>query len=1072
MLPTILLCLSMPLAVNSPGPLPGQTVDVVPFGEIDRWESDGKDHGVFWEDARDLFRAEVEFAEAAAVPSPDAVHLEYWQSSWPERRIPRDRPSGAGESGWLDIGDWFQGKWVRADAQAERRGAALSFTFNPVNAREFPKLKDFPAAYRSTLKLRLVGDAPLPAVKSLAAYTDSVWDEAEVLIEWGGRAEQEEIWDGRLEVFNGHVQSVAPLAGGTSIQVAGDFSWKSKARGRTEGIRARLLFARPRGTNSFDETVVTVRAAREVFSFSIADLDKSGPIFLPDLGALVCRADQSTTYAETARRWQEKKGQDLYARVVAEEEQTLPRAWKDMPEKGRHYIPLSFEGGRQHFLLDENGGATAIKNWISRLRGRDTERCRWPGQNIHYSFGLDGPLKDRRLVDGDLPMAVSEWEREGVRCRQTAFVIPLQGVPRPGERILAEDPLVLMVRFEMAKVQEAVDEARLELRVSHQGGKEKLRREGGGVFGGGGKDALRLWIASRDPQERWSISEGENGLLCKAALSAGAGKAVLELAIPYLTLSEEKEMAALRALDFDRAFEEVRQYWRGRLEAGAQIRTPEPMINEFYRAHASHLLINTEREVGGSDRYMAKVGTFHYGVFSNESCMMVSDLDRRGYHERAAQALETWLHYQGTVKLPGDFSSAEGQFYGAGGYEHGGYNQHHGWVLWCLGEHYFYTRDDTWLAHAAPSIIKGCEWIIRERRRNAEIASRSKLRALERGLLPPGRLEDIGDWRSWLSTNVYSCWGLRNAAAALAAGKHPEGERLLAEAGSYHQDLLAAFLEAMRRSPVVRLRDGSWIPHLPSEAHRRGRSFGWITETLEGAIHLVRCGVLEPWDRLSTWIVKDFEDNLYLSEQFGYNLRGADFDRWWFSRGGISMQANLLCNPIPYLLRDEPKHFLRAYFNAFAASYFPDTRMMTEHALPNIGDWRGDHYKSSDEANSTFWLRLAFIHERGEELWLGQAVPRYWLKDGQAIGVERAATYFGPMSVRIESRAARGEIEMIIDPPLRNPPKLIRARIRHPEGKRPARFEVNGTRVQSFDAEKEWVELKEWTRPARVVAFY
>ena len=119
------------------------------------------------------------------------------------------------------------------------------------------------------------------------------------------------------------------------------------------------------------------------------------------------------------------------------------------------------------------------------------------------------------------------------------------------------------------------------------------------------------------------------------------------------------------------------------------------------------------------------------------------------------------------------------------------------------------------------------------------------------------------------------------------------------------------------------------------------------------------------------------------------------------------MQANLLCNPIPYLLRDEPKHFLRAYFNAFATSYFPDTRMMTEHALPNIGDHRGDHYKSSDEANSTFWLRMMFVQERGDELWLGAAIPRYWLADGKTCGIEDAGTYFGPMSVRYKSEISR-----------------------------------------------------------------
>ncbi|MFH1742841.1 MAG: hypothetical protein ABIH23_27880, partial [bacterium] len=311
-----------------------------------------------------------------------------------------------------------------------------------------------------------------------------------------------------------------------------------------------------------------------------------------------------------------------------------------------------------------------------------------------------------------------------------------------------------------------------------------------------------------------------------------------------------------------------------------------------------------------------------------------------------------------------------------------------------------------------------------------------------------------------------------NAAAALTDGAHPEGSRLKEEAEQYKQDILSAYTEAMRRSPVVRLRDGMWIPHIPSDAHRRGRSFGWITETLEGAIHMVRCGIIDPWDRRSTWIVQDFEDNLYLSEEFGYNLTGDEFNRFWFSRGGISMQANLLCNPIPYLLRDEPEHFLRAYFNAFAVSYFPDTRMMTEHALPTIGDWRGDHFKSSDEANSTYWLRMMFIREQGDELWLGAAIPRYWLADGQKIGIENAITYFGRMSMRIESNISDDRIRMSLDLPKRNPPKRVYVRFRHPDGKRMARCYVNGASYENYDPEKEIVILEKWKPETDIVVYY
>ena len=110
--------------------------------------------------------------------------------------------------------------------------------------------------------------------------------------------------------------------------------------------------------------------------------------------------------------------------------------------------------------------------------------------------------------------------------------------------------------------------------------------------------------------------------------------------------------------------------------------------------------------------------------------------------------------------------------------------------------------------------------------------------------------------------------------------------------------------------------------------------------------------------------------------------------------------------------------------------------------------------------------------ERGEELWLGAAIPRYWLADGKRCGIENAGTYFGPMSVKYESRAAEGRIEMTVDPPRRNTPKRILVRFRHPEGRRMTRCEVNGKAYKRFDPVKELVVLTQCRKPTRVTAYY
>jgi hypothetical protein len=410
--------------------------------------------------------------------------------------------------------------------------------------------------------------------------------------------------------------------------------------------------------------------------------------------------------------------------------------------------------------------------------------------------------------------------------------------------------------------------------------------------------------------------------------------------------------------------------------------------------------------------------------------------------------------------LPGDFDSKEGVLYGAAGYECGGYNQHHGWILWTLSEHYRFTRDDAWLRRVAPGIVAGADWIIRE---SARTAGRNDL---AQGLLPPGDLEDIGDWWTWLSTSCYTWRGLDGAAWALEQIQHPDAPRIRAVAEAYHKNLLDHFRAASARSPVVRLRDGTAVPQIPSYVQRRGRSFGWICETLEGAIHLLITRAIDPKSVQAQWILKDYEDNLFLSNQYGYTLD--DFDKYWFGRGGMSMQACLLLDVEAYLYRDDVKQALRAMFNAIALNHFPDVHMNTEHALPQMGDWAGDHYKTSDEANACGWMRYLFVREEGDTLLIGQAIPRDWLKPGQKCGMENTATHFGKTSVVYQSGA--GHIGATLEGPTRNPPREIRLRFRIPGEKRLARVKVNGQTWNKLDG--DWVILPGNIGKASVEAAY
>jgi hypothetical protein len=983
-------------------------------------------NGLVWEDPREIHKVIVTFA--AAAPSPDQVHLEYWGSRWPEQHLPKDRAPDGGDVGWMELGNWYRGDWRVADAQATSSGSSITFTFRPVNAKEFPKLKDYSAVFRYTLKIRLVSDVSLPKIEHFEALTDSTLEPRSVTFAWSNQPAADPI----VTAFNG------------------DAHIAQKDHGRSR-IQANCT-VNP-DPNTFDRTLITVRIAGTVFTFAPDDL-KEGPLFLPQFGVAVLDSYDARDFAAVASKQSSQHARTLYDRVQALPEQTWKSAWNGMPPKKSHiYFPLGLDGGRQRFLLQADGTIRfrLNDNFLDARPGRDNPRFKLEPAPVRIGFGTYPQPTERSLQESTLPICESTWNVSGLKTVQTALVTDLNGYNTAESAPPADTFVVFLTRILFTNTSTINQTATLPLTYSVADSPHQLRVDDKGQLWSG--DIFRGAILADKP----SSAESDK-LVWNWNLAPGESKTVF-VKIPYVVLTEKSEQEALARLDFEQERAAVAGYWRRRMDQSTQLISPEPVLNDFFRADASHLLINCELEPN-SNRRFARVGSFSYGAYGNESCMMVVDLDRRGYHREAQECLDAWLHYQGTVGLPGDFSSKEGILYGAGGYESGGYNQHHGWILWMLAEHYRFTRDDAWLRSAAPGILAGADWIISETQRT------SSRNDLARGLLPAGSLEDIGDWWTWLSTSCYTWRGLDSAAWALEQIHHPQARRVRQAADLYHTNLLGNFEKAAERSPVVRLRDGIAVPHIPSYVQRRGRSFGWICETLEGAMHLLITRALDPHSLQAEWIIKDYEDNLFLSNQYGYTLD--DFDKYWFSRGGMSMQACLLLDVEPYLARDDVKNALRAMFNAIAVSHFPDVHMNTEHALPEMGDWRGDHFKSSDESNACGWLRQIFVREENDQLVLGQAVPREWLKPGQKCGLQNARTYFGPMSVLYIG--GDHQITAQLDPPRRNPPTKIRLRFRTPDEQPIRSVTVDGSSWTQFH--EDWIELPRTITPSSISVTY
>jgi hypothetical protein len=1047
----------------------GNAFDAAPFAQA-RYDADAHAYTVRWDEPRKIRRLEVEFETEAVLPAAGAVRVQYWCGAWDGRADPIQAERGVAGAGWTAVDDWTNGRWKDADTRVEQSGNRWSYRFAPTAAKEFKDLGQPGVAYRKTLKIRLLAEKSLPKPRRFRAFTDAVCRPLGARILWGTPATAALRVDGEnaghLEVYNGSVRALRPLGPGGPT-VGSDLHWTLSA-GAQGGIEADLLMAVDPSDGRYDRTIVTVRSRHNPFSFSADEVALGERILVDDLGVLVVRSDDPITWDGYRQARKEFPGRTVYERVAGMPEQTLSGAWNDMPLKRPLWFVHGLPGNRNAMRQDPNGEITVsgAAHWFGLpTSDKDSRRKGWKGDWLTLGFGF--PPADRRggreLREGYLPLLRTWWVDGPIYYEQNAILDKL--APDLGD-VRLDDPTVLLMQVRMLNVSASTPGvARLHLTCSATQS-ERLAVEGDRVLARGADGSRLRYLLQTGHRGKFH----QNGDAVDWSLASAPGQSHPLLAvIPAVTLKKDEEIEPLRRRDFSSDSRRICQFWQELSRQSAQIETPEPWLNDFYKSHLRHLEVNCLRDATGPRRY-AHVGTMSYGVFANESTMMVSDLDRRGCHQAAEQCLQTWLDFQGTVPLPGNFKSAEGVFHGAGGQESIGYNKHHGYVMWNMAEHWWYTRDRAWMERAAPKLIKACDWVSRERRATMA-GSPAGGRPIEYGFLPAGGLEDVQDYWYWLATNVNTVWGFDALAHALADFGHPEGARLQREAKAYHDDVLRGLNEARIRTPVVRLRDGTYVPKYPSHLHARGRALGWIRETLEGSLFLLIDGLLPPDGPEAAWILKDYEDNLYISNSYGYSI--PVFDRFWFSRGGFSMQANLLDGPIPYLLRDEIKHYLRAYFNGFASGFYPEIRMCNEHSNPELGYPFGDHFKSSDEAQLTCWLRLMFVHEQGADLYLGQAIPRYWLAHGNTVGIEHAASHFGPLSLRLRSQADGGQITAVLVPPERNRPHSIYLRLRHPQGKPIRSVTLNGANYDRFDAQKEWIVLPGTLRGTQeVVARY
>ncbi len=860
---------------------------------------------------------------------------------------------------------------------------------------------------------------------------------------------------GRVEVVHGKL-GAGRVTAGKGVFKSGRFSFKAGLPGRLE-----LTLEEAQVSPGANATRVSVTAASGDFSFFLRDVTSETPMLIPTRGAAVVPANDRRSYDEVADAVRSRGLLTGLQRIEAEPEETYEAACA----RNRSQMCPTWLGLSRDMRFFEVGYDAASGYWgyVQPRHHSIGQRIPETGDRIYCLKFLVGPGAAcrvdiaRRLEEGVLPILRSTQREDGVDYQVTAFATletrpltldALRGsewdacYPNTGGNMLTEEDRKQLAPLMEKEMRGREEETVLRLRVEAVnrdqvpryawfmapdvilvGVKKKAKFTDVGFDGRAGFATFqsgRAYAVCR--LNGRPLPESEAAIL----LQPGA-TAVLDLLIPHQPLPRARAQR-LAKQDFDAHLSACRAFWKVKLAGGASISVPEPAVDERIRAGLLHCDIAAlGREPAGP--VLATIGW--YAPIGSESAPIIQFFDSMGWHKLAERALEFFLVRQRADGFIQNFA---------------GYQLETGPVLWTLGEHYRYTRNEAWVRRIKPKVLKACEYLLAWRNRN----KKPELRGKGYGLLD-GKVADPEDFFHSFMLNGLSYIGITRAAELLARADPAQSRRLAREARAFRADIRTAFAESLAHSPVIPLGDGTWVPAAPPWTECTGpvslyaEGGQWCThgafgarDSLIGPLYLVIAEVLDAREPAA--------DDLLQSQHQLYTA----------SNAGLS-QPYYLRHDYAHLARGETKAFLKAFYNQFSALQDRETYTFWEH-------YHGaSQHKTHEEAWFLMQARWMLWLEEGRTLRLLNCIPRKWLEDGKRIELREVASYFGPLSLRVESLLREGRITASIECRSPRKPKEVRIRLPHPEGRRPA--SVTGG---IYEAETETVHVKAFKGRAEV----
>ena len=851
---------------------------------------------------------------------------------------------------------------------------------------------------------------------------------------------------GTIDVVNGNLSKIEIIKGSGKVK-DNRFEFTSTGTARI-GIEIDHVQDDP-GPGA---TRMNVKIKDHPFSFFLRDVNEDFPIFIPDYSVVVLRDSDNRSYAEVQVNILARKLQTKLQKIESEPEESFDAAAKRTLNQSvpawlgisRDFRIFQITESMPDMPMTGNVITPTFSSYPLILAGPDRSA-------VSYSYtlgrGLSVELKTtRRLEEGVLPILHSTHTDDDIEYRSTSFVSLEHSslTDQKGTNYLVADQY--SVGHMLTGVQEESVKPKLkEAFDTHEETVLYFRSE----ITNTGKVPRYAWfrtIKTRignpytfDPRTGFSKYDGDSVFCISklngtplpneeiAVLLQPGEKAYFEFYLPHSPVSNTRALA-LAAQSFDEKHIECRAYWQAKLKRAAQIRVPEPRIQEMIQAGLLHLdLITYGNEPDGT--LAPAIGV--YSPIGTESSPIIQFYNSMGWPDIAKRSLTYFLDKQHDDGFMQNF---------------GGYMVETGAVLWSLGEYFRYTNDKEWIQRIEPKVLKSCDFLLQWRNRNKV----DSLRGKGYGMIT-GKVADPEDDFHQFMLNGYAFLGLSRVAGMLASIDPDQSKRIGKEAEAWKSDIRESFFNAMALSPVVPLGDGTWSPTAPPWTEAAGPralfakretffSHGTFTvpDVLLGPLYLVFCEVLGVNEPASGMMLD------YNSELFYQN--NTVFSQPYYSRHN-RLQAKLgLVKP-----------FLKTYYNTFSALADRQTYTFWEHLF------HASPHKTHEEAWFLMETRWMLYLEDGSTLRLLNTIPRKWMEDGKTIELNGVQSYFGPLTVMVNSGIGKGFIEATIQCNSDRKPGEVTIRLPHPDGKKAVK--VTGG---EYDPQAETVRIRSFTGNASV----